>query len=393
MNAENNFEQTDKLIQAFLQGRATASEIEALKSWLATSKSNREYFKLIYTIWKVDSASGMETEEIEQAYQKVSQAVFKENTDIPAFGEEERKLIPTVFLKWAAVILLSMGIGSLLTFFVQRKQSDSAGKIALNEINVPLGSKSHIILPDGSEVWLNAGSKLSYLMDYGKKQRKVNLEGEGYFKVAKIKERPFVVHTVKANIKALGTEFNVKAYPEENAIETILVEGSVVIDKIATGKSKKSQEENSIVLKPGQKVLIFKNLNVEEPVRKTATDVIKEEIAENAPELKKIGKEIDLQESNTAIETSWKDPSWVIQGESVEDVFIMLGRRFNVSIEMKNYELNKYKFSGIIQNETLEQVFDLMSLTIPMSYTIEKGKAEIGLNPKLELKYKDAYKN
>ena len=99
------------------------------------------------------------------------------------------------------------------------------------------------------------------------------------------------------------------------------------------------------------------------------------------------------QASDTEIETSWKDPNWVIQGENIKDLFIKLGRRFNVSINLLDKDLEKYKFSGIIQSETLEQVFDLMSFTIPMSYYIEKGKVDISLNYKLENKYKRAYKN
>ncbi len=391
MAPEKHFEQIDELIYAFLQGKATNQEVDALKDWITISKINRDYFKQTYMIWKSVSLSKMNTDKIEKDYQKVCQKIIVDSDDnIPTLRDTNTVPFSRSLMKWAALIILSMGIGSLLTTLLQKSGLDSG--LALNIINVPLGSQSHIVLPDGSEVWLNAGSKLTYLTDYGKEMRNVNLEGEGYFKVAKITEKPFIVHTVKANIKALGTEFNVKAYPDENTIETILVEGSVVVDKIGSGKSDKSDKENGIILKPGQKVLIFKNLVNRKPKDETNPDIAKYKTDEITPTIKRIEKGIDLQESNPAIETSWKDPNWVIQGESVEDVFTKLGRRFNISIEMVNDDLNKYKFSGIIQNETLEQVFDLMSLTIPMAYQIEKGKAEVRLNPNLEQKYKDAYK-
>ena len=84
-----------------------------------------------------------------------------------------------------------------------------------NEVSTQPGSKSKIQLPDGSTVWLNAGSKLTYTKDFGKEIREVTLIGEAFFDVTKMKEKPFIIHTSSINIKVLGTAFNVKAYPED----------------------------------------------------------------------------------------------------------------------------------------------------------------------------------
>jgi ferric-dicitrate binding protein FerR (iron transport regulator) len=391
MNPKKTSDQIDELVLSFLRGNISTEEVIELKNWLNLDQANKDYFRELYMLWKASAVSIQNEEDVNKVFQKLNIKINKKES--PAFMKKERQLHFSLS-KFAAVLLLSLITGASLSFLFLKNRSYSKETIALNEINVPLGSKSRIVLPDHTEVWLNAGSKLSYSMGYGKKLREVTLEGEGYFKVAKMPEKPFIVHTSKANIKALGTEFNVKAYPDENIIETILVKGSVVVHKInSQEESNNLKSERNIVLKPGQKILIFKKnipTNNEFVAGKSKPIQSSKKIISKQPSSK---AELSPQASDTEIETSWKDPNWVIQGENVKDLFVKLGRRFNVSITLLDKDLEKYKFSGILQNETLEQVFDLMSFTIPMSYTIEKGNVEISLSHKLENKYKRAYKN
>jgi transmembrane sensor len=393
MNSDNTFGQIDELILAFLQERISPEGFAQLKNWLASDKANKDYFKKNYMLWKAGGVSGQNEEKANKAFLKLYLKTFGTGKkELTAFNEKNH-YIRVSWFKIAALVFLSICTGAVISYLSLKPPLDV--DIARNEINVPLGSKSRIVLPDCTEVWLNAGSKLSYSMSYGKKLREVNLVGEGYFKVAKMHEKPFIVHTSKANIKALGTEFNVKAYPDENIIETILVKGKVEVDKITEpGGLKSSKSEKSIVLIPGQKVLIYKN-NIPRDTSKLVPSVsMKNQASNKRTSAQRIeNNEMNPQSSDAEVETSWKDPNWVIQGENVKELFIKLGRRYNLSIVLLDNKLDKYKFSGIIQSETLEQVFDLMSLTIPMSYAIEKGKAEISLNPKLENKYKRAYNN
>jgi ferric-dicitrate binding protein FerR (iron transport regulator) len=386
MSDIKNFENIEDLIFSFLRSTITPKEKGYLKAWLAEDKANKDYFREIYLLWKAGSIAdqNLDTHKINQAFQKTNYKIIEAEKDDLLNDSDGR--IRLTFFKLAASLFVALGIGALLSYmFVQGSISRNDNSI-ISEINVPLGSKSKITLPDKTVVWLNAGSKLTYSKAYGKKLREVNLEGEGYFKVAKNADKPFIVHTSKANIKALGTEFNVKAYPDENTIETILVEGSVVVNKVSA--SEQDEEDKSIVLKPGQKVLIYKSMP-QETIASTAND----NLSPKSVTITRVRKEMSPLSTDAEVETSWKNASWVIQGESLKELLVKIGRRFNVSIDLKNSELNKYKFSGIIESETLEQVFDYMSLTIPMSYSIEKGKVEIKLNKKLEIKYKDAYKN
>lgn len=373
----------DELIRSFLQGNITPSEFAELKKWMSLNSDNKAYFKKMYLIWKAEAIAGQDQENLETAFQKVYRKIF-EDEKLSSAVPSGNPFIRSIF-KWAAVIVISIGSGVLLNHFVlENRQGKTVA--SFNEINVPLGSKSRIVLPDSSEVWLNAGSRLTYSTTFGKEYRIVNLTGEGYFKVSKDPGKPFIVHTSRANIRAIGTEFNVKAYPEENGVETILVEGSVVVNNITLPDNDKNKR---VVLKPGQKILLFSSVDssTNEDFSRDKTESFAENKVPKAP------VEMSLEVTNPEVETSWKDQSWVIQGEDIKDLCVELGRRFNISVVHLDERLKKYKFSGTIQKETLEQVFDLMKLTIPMSYTIDKGKVSITLNSNLENKYKRAYNN
>lgn len=124
-----------------------------------------------------------------------------------------------------AVILLAVtvSVGSIFTY----KELDKSGDRLYNETTVPLGSQTKILLPDGSIAVLNSGSVLKYPLSYGKKERSVYLVGEGYFEVAKDKEKVFQVYAGGMQVKVTGTVFNVRSYPENPATEVSLIHGGV----------------------------------------------------------------------------------------------------------------------------------------------------------------------
>ncbi len=141
-------------------------------------------------------------------------------------AQGKKRLFTTVPLRkamqWAAMIALPM-MSALLVYFL------TSDPIAGDTVTVqaPKGEKANITLADGSLVWINSGSSLTYNNAFNQKERKVFLEGEAYFEVAKDPKRPFIVHTRDMDIEALGTAFNVRAYPEENNASTVLLEGKI----------------------------------------------------------------------------------------------------------------------------------------------------------------------
>ena len=131
-----------------------------------------------------------------------------------------------------------------LVYNVIESDDDVTNETAFNIVTTPRGGQYQVGLPDGTKVWLNAESSLKYPAKFANHNRTVELTGEGYFEVAKNKDKPFLVVTANQKVEVLGTHFNVNAYADEPSIKTTLLEGSVKVHQTGTLKSKS--------LKPGQ---------------------------------------------------------------------------------------------------------------------------------------------
>jgi transmembrane sensor len=253
------------------------------------------------------------------------------------------------------------------------------------EVIAPRGGKSEIVLADGTKVWLNAGTRLRYRADYGINNRNVSLEGEGYFSVVKNPQKPFIVMTSGYKIKAFGTSFNVKAYPEEKSVTTTLVEGIVKIE----GKGV------NLSLKPKQVVIVKKEatklaLSLNKPVPLNSKETkMSQPISVMDKKIINTNNVTVTANVNTNIYTAWKDNLWIIESEPLKDIAVIIERKFNVTIDIKSPELNQYTFTGKFNNETLEQILDIFKLTAPLNYQINKGVVTI----KEEQKRKATYNN
>ena len=134
-------------------------------------------------------------------------------------------------------------------FLFKERNHKKEEAVAMNEIFVPSGQRLQMTLKDGTVVWLNSKSTISYPDSFNGNERRVNIEGEAMFDVAKDKERPFVVFSNGFSVKAVGTKFNVRAYPEEKTATASLLEGSVIVDS-------KYEEGNVVKLSPGQQFIL-----------------------------------------------------------------------------------------------------------------------------------------
>jgi len=131
---------------------------------------------------------------------------------------------------------------------IDLRNNDQPDESAMNEIVVPFGKKSQLILEDGTKVWLNAGTRMAFPTAFTGKKREVFLEGEAYFEVAHNQKLPFIVNTDEITIKVLGTRFNLSAYKTDNLIETLLIEGKVSISE----RSVWGFYSNETILTPNQ---------------------------------------------------------------------------------------------------------------------------------------------
>jgi ferric-dicitrate binding protein FerR (iron transport regulator) len=293
------------------------------------------------------------------------------------YGILDKKMPVYRFLRIAAMLIFVFTVGGAASYFIFMPLPE-AEVVAFNEIRAPLGARSEIILPDGSQVWLNAGSKLKYLNVFNKNSRMVSLEGEGYFKVAKNDKLPFNVKTGDLYIMAVGTEFNVKSYDDEGIIETTLVEGKVSIRR----NKQNTRKSQVIVLEPHQKAVYVKEgqqLTIEDlkAVRQTKPEILT---------LKKgimyIADKIDPEPI-----ISWKENRLILKGEELSNLLIKLERKYDVSFEYETEDIKQFRFSGTLENETLTQVLDVIKLSAPIDYSLEGKTVKITENKQMSKKF------
>jgi transmembrane sensor len=260
-------------------------------------------------------------------------------------------------IRIAAVLVILIGIGHLLI-----KPTDKGIKsdLSLFEVISPRGSKTQILLPDGSKVWLNSESKIQYFNNFNQSQREVILEGEGYFEVKKNPDKPFIVTTSDIRIKALGTTFNIKAYPGEKTIETTLVEGKLEVESGISGKANKLA-----TLEPNQKVTFLKKNGAVQEQK----NIEEKKKVENALPVKTASDKIISNESvDPSLITSWKNNIFYFDNESFQDLAIKLERRFGVTIHFENENLKQMRFTGKFRDIIIEQVLEALQFASPFYY-------------------------
>ena len=301
------------IIIRVLKSEASDDDKQKLTSWLAQSQENVEIFKQSESVWNaleiVKTGKEYDSGKAFRSFKEQVSNRLKTSRRIGLYKKID------IFIRIAAVLVILIGIGHLFTKPIDKSiQSDPS----VFEIISPRGSKTQVLLPDGSKVWLNSESKIRYFNNYNQSGREVILEGEGYFEVKKNPDKPFVVTASDIRIKALGTIFNIKAYPEENTIETTLVEGRLEVESGASGKVNKL-----VTLEPNQKVTFFnKNEVVEEQ-----KNIEENQKVENAPPVKAVmDKIISKEKVDPSLITSWKNNILYFDNENFQDLAFKLER-------------------------------------------------------------------
>ena len=352
------------LLISYLEKDISREDEMILVQWLKENPGTRKELTDIRKIWELSgSMRNLNKEQVEHEWFKL----LKQLEDTSTQKTVKRGLLLYWLPRIAAVFLL----GAIASFVVSYQLfNPKVADASFNEITAPPGAKSKITLPDGSLIWLNAGSNIKYSNKYGKKQREVFLTGEAYFDVVSDKSKLFLVKTEDLNIKAYGTSFNVKSYPDENTVETTLVKGSIGVTR--TKFSNKKVDE--VILEPNQRVVYYKptqKAETKEVVDETGTNESEPEVIE--PEQQKltymISKGIDPEPF-----TKWKEGVLVIKSETLQELAIKLERKYDVSIHFANEEIKKLKFSGYLENETVEQVIEAIGIAARIDYEIEERK-------------------
>jgi transmembrane sensor len=370
-------EQIKDLINCYLSNQASEKEGEEILAWINQSDENKKLFIELRRTWMLTSLAsprGKFNKAKYSEWHKLSDKLLDGNRN-----KSNRSTSPfQIVIRIAAVFLLLVSVSSV---FAWRMTSLKLQNLISTETvhQVPLGGKSDIILPDGSKVRLNAGSSLSYSGNFGFTNRKVVLEGEGYFEV-ETNSLPFIVEASGLNIQAIGTIFNIKAYPEEREITTTLVEGIIKI----------KGERIDLTLTPNQKVTYVKSQpvdvlpEIEKPKNDAGNFIQEKKIEIIEPPRVKLANNVSIREV-----TAWKDDIFIFNAEKLSTLAVFLERKYNVSVTIESDELRDHKFTGTFHRETLEQILDIINLSAPINYQIENGVVSIQLDKKRSAIFKE----
>lgn len=367
----------DKIWHLFarkLSGEASKEELHELD--LLVKEDSSLYYELQSLIHLWEQESQPDTDYLEATYllhlEKMKKlGVEPGNTEL--VEEEASKRPFTIFTRsrnkiFAAAVLAGVIIMVVSVFFrTKDKEAEPIVKAAIkkSEITTKYGSNTQLILPDGSTVWLNAGSKLNYEKINETGVREVYLTGEAFFDVVKNPKRPFIIHTSSIDIKVLGTSFNVKAYPDDKTVETSLIRGSVEV-------TVKNRPDEKYLLKPNQKLILFNEAFAE----KTEKD--QRAVPVNMPVIK-IRQLSYLKGDTAAIETSWVRNKLEFVDESFVDLGKRMGRWYDVEFEFKNSQLEEERLTGSFDGETLVKALEALRFTYNyrFNYKIEDKRVLI----------------
>ncbi|WGQ10972.1 FecR domain-containing protein [Pedobacter gandavensis] len=220
----------------------------------------------------------------------------------------------------------------ILVYHPVARASAGQAENPMNTISIPRGGQYQVVLPDGTKVWLNAASSLSFPTDFSGLERRVQLKGEAYFEVAKNTKMPFKVEVKGMSVKVLGTHFNVMAYDDEQQINTTLLEGSVEV-----ASSKKVQ-----ILKPGEQAT-----------------------------LKKSDGTMDVNAVNTAEFLAWKNGSFMFTDENIETIMRKIARWYDVEVIYKGNLSDKVFAGSISKEEDISEVLKMLELTGTIHFKVE----------------------
>ena len=375
------------MIVRYFSGNATVEEQQQLLAWVNESPDNEQQLFILKDLYEASSFANLSAEAQTEAGWRDLQKTIARSKPQKNIHQKTTRIDWTEHLrKYAAIFIVGALLGSLAVYLSDSRSSEEKSVPVAKrfEIHTEKGERATVNLPDGSKVLLNACSFLSYQTNFGEFTRELELTGEGYFDVQSNPDMPFTVKTSGLNIKAFGTVFNVRAYSDEDMVETTLLEGSVTIE---TQTSK-----NIVSLKPAQVITIPKELiqanRALEYGSRTVTEEsnLKRDATKPAAKLKAM-ETVLVDNINPELYTAWKDNKWVIESESLESLATKIERKYDVSIFIEDETIKKYVFSGTLKNYPLEQVLETIRLNAPIQYTVNEKNVIIHEDKQLKKRY------
>ena len=375
-------EKFDILAARVLSKEALPAEVYEFQRLISENPEWRTTFQNLEELWQSGPEQASNHFSVEESYLlhlgrlKDQAGDFELENELPAHADEDFQLYPVKrwHQKWqvyAVAAFLAISAFSVYQFYSKPVYAIAGNQKSLNEISVKPGVKTSLKLPDGSRVWVNSDSKLSYPEAFHGSKREVFLEGEAYFDVVKDPAHPFIVHTSGIDVKVLGTAFNVKAYQSESTIEATLVHGMIEVTKQNQPNAPK------VILKPHEKLIFHKYAAGEKAPVDLRLSERNEQLLEDSgpaivitPLLKNI--------ADTAIlETSWVYNRLSFEDEKLSDLAVKMERWFNVKININNENIKSYRITGAFQDETIEEALKELQYLVSFNYRISGNEVII----------------
>ena len=323
-----------EMITRYLAGESNDQERVEMEAWLKQAEENRnELEQTRNMLGKVDTHFRLKGFDTNKAWEKVyAQTALSQGKTVQLI--KKRKESWTKFYKYAAVLVIAFFLGAVGYYIGFRNQVPaiyseviSAEKQVLNEY----------VLPDGSVVALNSNSKLTFPRKFRGDVREVSIEGEAFFDVKPNPEKPFVIHAGEAQVKVLGTSFNVSAYPEKETVEVIVKTGKV---QVTSNRNENPAEKQEVYLTPGEKG----TLSVQK---------------------KTLEKSVNTDPNFL----SWKTHDLVFDKIPLGEVIQCLEKTYHVQIDVSEPELNDLVYEGHFDQKPADFVLDVIRLTFDLDLT------------------------
>lgn len=369
----NNKDRTWYLITRKLAREANADELAELEDLLRSDPEMHYALQHINDLWSLPANSAPEAEDAfdrhlsrlqaeDGDWQQESAAEAIYDDPFPPSRSSRRKYL------WIGLAASAIIAATIFIFYNPGTKgpalaSTPAKALPKNEVSTRNGSRTKISLPDGSQVWLNAGSNIVYNKEFGNGLREVELSGEAFFDVVKNANVPFIIHTKQVDIKVVGTAFNVRSYPTDHQTETSLVRGVVEV-------TIHSRPEEKILLQPNEKLVVAD--------RETQKDTTIAAKGKNQPFVSMSNLRY-TQADSIVVETAWVQDKLVFDNESFVEVAAKMERWYNVQFEFRDPASKTFHFSGVFQNETIQQALTALRITAEnrFRYSIEDNKVII----------------
>ncbi len=347
-----------------------------------TSPENRSKFKeYLHRLWKeLDSDTEKSTTDLSFILSKVHHMIRLEESESSGVrslrkkkdGAASIKKVMLILVKAAAILLLPLLAINGLEMYKHRKWMENQSGVIYNEIKCPMGARSLFVLPDGTKGSLNNGSTLRYPVEFSGKQREVELYGEAFFDVVHSNRMPFIIKTVALDVKVKGTRVNVYSYPDESYQEITLESGSVELIR--------NEEDKEVVvarIKPGQHVHYDYG---EQETPNTPTDMNLIVVDKKNEALQKLSpgemaltkvEEGDLYWFDTKADryTGWTEGKLILRNDPMPILLRRVERWYSVKFNVLDQRINDYTYTATFEEENLDQVLKLLSLTGPLEFT------------------------